>query len=77
MSRSATPNVQWKIHVPQALALRIESRIFDATKGKPKYGQRNTLIVALLEKYDRETPLPEWMKDGKLPFPSLPEPQIP
>lgn len=75
-NRACTETVAWKLHIPAALALRIESRVYDPTKGKPRYGHRNRLVIALLERYDRETPLPEWLQEDKLKqgqlIPSLP-----
>jgi hypothetical protein len=60
MAKNHTATVPWKVHVPQDLALRIESRFYDSEKRKPRYGQRNALIVALLQQWDLKTDLPDW-----------------
>lgn len=41
--------------MPAELALRIESRYCDEVTGKPDYGIRSHLIVALLQEFDKAT----------------------
>ena len=41
----------WKIAMPATLAGRIEYALLDRITGKPKYGARNALIAALLERW--------------------------
>ena len=53
----------WKISMPATLAGRIEYVLLDQITGKPKYGARNTLIVALLERWlaEQQTPQPDYL----------------
>ena len=41
----------WKIWVPERLALRIELLYCDPLTGRPNYGARSHLIVALLNEF--------------------------
>lgn len=55
MSSRNKGTIPWKIWVPAELALRIESRYCDEVTGKPDYGIRSHLIVALLQEFDKAT----------------------
>lgn len=41
----------WKVHVNATTAGRVEARLMDHSKGKPKYGSRGELINGLLERW--------------------------
>ena len=45
---------EWKVSVPEELALEIELIFMPAGSSKPDYGARSALIVTLLERYLRE-----------------------
>lgn len=45
-------SVPWKIWVPAELALRTELRYCNPLTGKPNYGVRSHLMVALLREFD-------------------------
>ena len=45
---NATPHVEWWITIPVDLALKVELRLMDPTKGRAIYGSRSKLIQALL-----------------------------
>lgn len=46
-------SVPWKIWVPAELALRTELRYCNPITGKPNYGVRSHLMVALLREFDK------------------------
>ena len=75
MPRPRNPDmiVPWKLHIPATLAGRIEYCLHDKLTGKTKYGSRNRLVVALLERWITEQLTP----DADLPrVPSLYELRI-
>ncbi len=43
--------VEWKVTVPQDVAIAIELRTLDPVYGKPRYGARSQLITSLLKIY--------------------------
>lgn len=51
MARRNKETVPWKIWVPAHLALKIELLYCDPMTGKPNYGARSHLIVALLTEF--------------------------
>ncbi len=46
--------VPWKVYVPAELALKIELR-YCGPSGRPDYGARSHLVVALLREFERVT----------------------
>lgn len=63
MARRNRETIPWKIWVPERLALRVELLYCSSVTGRPNYGARSHLIVALLEEFvrsldanDRATP---------------------
>lgn len=51
------PSVEWKISIPQELALRIELLFYDPANRKPDYGARSALITELLKTYWDSLPI--------------------
>jgi hypothetical protein len=49
--RSLENYTQWKIHLDAIVAARVEMRLFDPIRGKPRYGSRHELINSLLLKW--------------------------
>jgi len=43
-----TPNIDWKIRIPQPLAAEVELILLDPLRGEVKYGERSQLIESLL-----------------------------
>ena len=41
--------VSWKISIPRILAEKVEARIHDPFSGRPMYGYRSRLVVAMLQ----------------------------
>lgn len=56
MSRPPNPDlsIAWKIHLPATTAGKTEFMLLDPIHNKPKYGARNKLIAALLERWIAE-----------------------
>ena len=55
-SRRRGPAVEWKVSIPQALALDIELLFYDPVNHKPNYGARSVLITQLLTNYWNSLP---------------------
>jgi hypothetical protein len=53
MGRPRSPEnyTQWKVHIDATIAARVEMRLFDVVRGKPKYGARHELINELLSEW--------------------------
>jgi hypothetical protein len=49
--RRRGPTVEWKVSIPQNLALDIELLFYDPVNHKPDYGARSALITQLLSNY--------------------------
>jgi len=43
-----TPNVEWKLMIPEPLALQVEMLCFDPLRGKAKHGARSAYLVRLI-----------------------------
>jgi hypothetical protein len=44
-------SVPWKIRVPVDLAAAVEESLLNPLTGRPKYGEKSALVVALIRKY--------------------------
>lgn len=55
-----TPNVPWKVHIPEDLAAQVEILLADPMTGRRKYSVRNELITRLLREW-----LSEQQRKGK------------
>ena len=71
MGRPSNPDLSlpWKIVMPATLAGKVKFLLWDPVHNRPRYGARNRLITALLERW-----LAEQERDGvKVHVPSLEE----
>lgn len=66
MARRNTETIPWKIWVPAHLALKIELLYCDPVSGRPNYGARSHLIVALLTEFSNNLDLHKRVKPGAI-----------
>jgi len=51
------PSVRWNLYIPQHIAAIIDNEMWSSVYQRPSYGQRQKLVIQLLEKHIAENNL--------------------
>lgn len=55
---NAIPSIDWKLQIPEPLAVKFDTLHVDALTGKIPYGLRSEIIVGLIRQYLRDQNIP-------------------